>query len=244
MSQMISATESDWRNNEINMEFARMFPRAEQQAQSLSHRYSAPGYSALRTQNNTISTPMEQHFEPNFQPINYGPQCNNSHGDRSLSMSGPISESRNDTAMSPSALTPGSGSHPETPQPRCTSSFANVQPPPIMEYNSDSSVFTAELPPEAKLLMGGGMNDTFSSALYPEPHNWGVPQSYPYSGDSKYIKEEDTGLGVAGESYPELSETLPWDRFDPGTPTKTFGDQEPAWDYFLNENWGNDQQQQ
>ncbi|KAF5582985.1 hypothetical protein FPCIR_9219 [Fusarium pseudocircinatum] len=241
MSQMISATESDWRNNEINMEFARMFPRAEQQAQSLSHRYSTPGYSGLHTQNNTISSPMEQHFEPNFQPINYGQPCSNRNGgNRSLSMSGPISEPRNDAAMSPSALTPGLGSHPETPQPHCTASFANVQPPHMMEYDPDSSAFTSILPTEARLLMGEGMNETFSSNLYSEPHNWGASQSYLYSADSKYVKEEDTGLGIAGESYPEL----PWDRLDTGTPTKTFGDQEPAWDYFLNENWGNDQQQQ
>ncbi|CVK89341.1 uncharacterized protein FMAN_04373 [Fusarium mangiferae] len=244
LSQMMSATESDWRNNEINMEFAKMFPQAKEQAQSLSHRYSTPGYSALHAQNNTISSPMEQHFEPNFQPINYGQPCNNGHGGRSLSMSGPISEPRNDTAMSPSALTPGLGSHPETPQPHCTASFANVQPPHMMEYNADSSAFTSELPTEARLLMGGGMNETFSSALYPEPHNWVGSQSYPYSGDSKYVKEEDAGLGIAGESYPEISDTVPWDRFEAGTPTKTFGDQEPAWDYFLNENWGNDQQQQ
>jgi hypothetical protein len=243
MSKIISATETDWRNNEINMEFARMFPQAHQQAQSLSHRYSAPGYSVLHARNSTVSTPMEQHFDPNFQPINYGQQCNNRHGDRSLSMSGlSPSESRNDTAMSPPALTPGSGSNSETPQPCCTSSFANVQPPPMMEYNPDSSAFTAELPAEAKLLMGAGINDTFGSALYSEPHNWAGPQSYDYSGDSKYYKEEDTELGVAGESYPEISDPLNWDSLD--TPTKPYGDQEPAWDCFLHDNWGNEQQQQ
>ncbi|KAF9767405.1 hypothetical protein IL306_000049 [Fusarium sp. DS 682] len=243
MSQIITATENDWRNNEINMEFAKMFPQAQQQAQSLSHRWSTPGFSVPHARNSSVSTPMEQHFDPNFQPINYGQQCNNRHGDRSHSMSGlSPSQPRNDAAMSPPALTPGSGSHPETPQSRCTSTFANVHPPPMMEFNSDNSAFTAELPPEAKMLMGGvGMNDAFSPSLYSEPHNWGAPQPYGYGGDSKYFKDEDTDLGAAGDNYPEISDSIDWDGLN--TPTKHYGDQDPAWDCFLNDNWSNEQQQ-
>ncbi|KAF4332301.1 hypothetical protein FBEOM_13903 [Fusarium beomiforme] len=243
MSQIMTATENDWRNNEINMEFAKMFPQAQQQAQSLSHRWSTPGYSVPHARNNTVSTPMEQHFDPNFKPINYGQPCNNIHGDRSHSISGlSPSDSRTDAAMSPPALTPGSGSHPETPQSRCISTFANVHPPPMMEFNSDNSAFTAELPPEAKMLMGGvGMNDTFSPSLYSEPHNWGAPQSYGYGGDSKYFKDEDADLGVAGDNYPEISDSIDWDGLN--TPTKHYGDQDPAWDCFLNDNWSNEQQQ-
>ncbi|KAF4455138.1 hypothetical protein F53441_2458 [Fusarium austroafricanum] len=244
MSQLITATENDWRNNEINMAFDKMFPQAQRQAQSMSHRWSTPGYSASHTRNSAVSSPMDQHFDPNFQPVNYAQQ--HRHDERSHSMSGMSpSESRNDAAMSPPALTPGSGSHPETPQSRCTSTFAHVNPPPMMEFNSDGSAFTAELPPEAKMLMGGvGMNDTFSPSLYGEPQNWSTHQTCGYYGDdSKYFKDDDTELGAGGERYPDLLDSVNWNPSDLNTPTKNFVE-EPIWDSFINDTpWTNEQQQ-
>ncbi|KAF4964669.1 hypothetical protein FSARC_7430 [Fusarium sarcochroum] len=245
MSQLLSATEADWRNNEINQTFAQFFPQAQRQAQSMSHRWSTPGFPVPQGQNNRVSSPMEQHFDPNFQQVNYTQQSNNTHDERSHSMSGMSpSESRTDGAMSPPALTPGSGSHPETPQSRCASTFGNVQPQGIMDFN-EGSAFTSELPPEAKMLMGGvGMNDTFSPSLYGEPQNWSAHQPFGYGDDSKYFKDDDTELGAGSDKYPDVLDTMNWGNGgDYSTPTKHYTE-EPSWDSFINDTaWGTEQQQ-
>ncbi|KAF4996256.1 hypothetical protein FGRMN_4612 [Fusarium graminum] len=233
MSQLLSATEADWRNNEINQTFAQFFPQAQRQAQSMSHRWSTPGYSVPQAQNNHVSSPMEQHFDPNFQPVNYR-QSANRHDERSHSMTAlSPTESRSDAAMSPPVLTPGSGSHPETPQSHCAPTFRSTQP--SMDFNSESSAFTAELPAEAKMLMGNmGMGgDGFSPSLYSEPH-WGGPQqTYSYGDDSKYFKEEDTDHLGAGEKYPDL-DPMNWGNGDFSTPTKHYPE-EPSWDTYIND---------
>lgn len=244
MSQLLSATEADWRNNEINQTFAQFFPQAQRQAQSMSHRWSTPGYPVPQQQGNCVSSPMEQHFDPNFQPVNYA-QHSNRHDERSHSMSGlSPTESRTDAPLSPPALTPGSGSHPETPQSRCASTFGNVQQPSMMDFSHEGSAFTTELPAEAKMLLGGmGMNDTFSPSLYGEPPNWGAQQSFAYGEDTKYFKEEETELGVGGEKYPDVLDTMNWGNGDFNTPTKNYTE-EPSWDTFINDTaWGTEQQQ-
>jgi hypothetical protein len=244
MSQLLSATEADWRNNEINQTFAQFFPQAQRQAQSMSHRWSTPGYSVPQPQSNRVSSPMEQHFDPNFQTVNYAQQPTR-HDERNHSMSGlSPTESRNEAPLSPPALTPGSGTHPETPQSRCASTFGNVQPPPMMDFNHESSAFTTELPAEAKMLLGGvGMNDSFSPALYGEHQNWGAQQSFSYGDDAKYFKEEDGELSAGGGSYPDVLDAMHWSNGDFATPTKNMTE-EPSWDTFINDTaWVTEQQQ-
>ncbi|KAM0297587.1 hypothetical protein HYE67_007239 [Fusarium culmorum] len=245
MSQLLSATEADWRNNEINQTFAQFFPQAQRQAQSMSHRWSTPGYSVPQPQNNHVSSPMEQHFDPNFQTVNYAPHQPTRHNERNHSMSGlSPTESRNDGPVSPPALTPGSGTHPETPQSRCASTFGNVQPPPVMDFSHDGSAFTTELPAEAKMLLGGvGMND-FNPTLYGEHQNWGAQQSFHYGEDTKYFKEEDSELDTGYGKYPD-PDTMNWDDANFATPTKYSTDeQEPSWDSYINDTaWVTEQQQ-
>ncbi|KAI1072521.1 hypothetical protein NW752_008816 [Fusarium irregulare] len=244
MSQLLSATETDWRNNEINQTFAQFFPQAQRQAQSMSHRWSTPGYPVPQPQGSHVTSPMEQQFDPNFQAVNYA-QRPNRHDERSHSMSGlSPTDSRNDAPLSPPALTPGSGSHPQTPQSRCASTFTNVQPPPMMDFNHESSAFTTELPAEAKMLLGGvGLNDTFSPAMYGEQQNWGAQQSFGYGDEPKYFKDEDAELGATGEKYPDVLDTMNWGTGDFNTPTKHYTE-EPSWDSFLNDGvWSTEQQQ-
>ncbi|KAL6924749.1 hypothetical protein FSST1_002023 [Fusarium sambucinum] len=240
MSQLLSATEADWRNNEINQTFAQFFPQAQRQAQSMSHRWSTPGYSVPQLQTNSVSSPMEQHFDPNFQAVNYAQQQPIRHDERSHSMSGlSPTESRND-ALSPPALTPGSGTHSETPQSRCASTFANAQQQPVMDFGHEGSAFTTELPAEARMLLDGvGMND-FSPALYGEHQNWGAQPSFHYGDDTKYFKEEETELGAGGENYPDVLDALNWGSGDYATPTKNCTDD---WDTYINDSWATEQQQ-
>ncbi|RGP64930.1 hypothetical protein FLONG3_9398 [Fusarium longipes] len=245
MSQLLSATEADWRNNEINQTFAQFFPQAQRQAQSLSHRWSTPGYSVTQPQSNRVSSPLEQHFDPNFQPVNYAQQQPTRHDERSHSMSGlSPTESRSDAPLSPPVLTPGSGTHPETPQSRCASTFGNVQQPPMMDFNHEGSAFTTELPAEAKMLMGGiGINDSFSPALYGEHHSWGAQQPFSY-GDTKFsIKEEETDTST-GETYPDIIDPMCWNNGEYPTPTKNYPE-EPSWDTFIDPDadWVTDQHQ-
>lgn len=245
MSQLLSATEADWRNNEINSTFAQFFPQAQRQAQSMSHRWSTPGYSVPQTQNNHASSPMEQQqFDPNFQSVNYGQQINR-HDERSHSIAGlSPAESRSDAAMSPTVFTPTSGSHPDTPRSRCTSIFGNPQPPSMMEnFNSDDSAFTTELPAEAKMLMGGmNLGGSFNTPYYGE---WAPHQTFAYDNGPKFFKEkeEENNNLAGGESYPDVPDTMNWGNGDFNTPTKNYAE-EPSWDSFIDDNaWGTSEPQ-
>ncbi|KAF4970294.1 hypothetical protein FZEAL_10079 [Fusarium zealandicum] len=241
MSQLLSATEADWRNNEINQTFAQFFPQADRQAQSLTQRWSTPGFPMSQAQNGRMSSPTDQSFDPQFQSVNYK-QANPNKRNRSASGTSPT-EPQNDTALSPPALTPGS--HPETPQSHCASTFSNNMPPSgMMTFGSENSAFTAELPAEAKMLMGGmGMNDTFSPVLYGDSQNWGNGQSYSYGDDVKFFpKEEESDIGAGSEKYPDVLDSMNWGHGGYSTPSKNLAD-EPSWDSFINDTaWGNEQQ--
>lgn len=237
MSQLLSATEANWRDNEINRTFAHFFPQADRQAQSISQRWSTPGFPMPRSQNDRMSSTSEQ-SEPNFQSVNYDQQNSPEEQHQSRAPMSPTAEVKNEGVVSPPALTPSS--HPETPQSVSTSVFANTMPP-LME----GSAFTAELPAEAKMLMGGmGLDDTFNPGMFGDAHNWGVPtQSYTFEQPKYLSKEEEVDFGFGGgDRYPDSFEPVNW---GPGyaTPTKT-SVEEPSWDVFLNDNWNDQQQQQ
>lgn len=245
MSQLLSATEADWRNNEINSTFAQFFPQAQRQAQSMSHRWSTPGYSAPQTQNNHATSPMEQQpFDPNFQPVNYGQQINR-HDERNHSIAGlSPAESRSDAAMSPTVFTPTSASHPDTPRSRCTSIFGNPQPSNMMEnFNPGDSAFTSELPAEAKMLMGGmDLSGSFNTPYHGE---WTPHQTFSYDTDTKFFKEkeDENNQLPGGETYPDVPDTMNWGNGDFNTPTKNYAE-EPSWDSFIDDNaWVNSEPQ-
>jgi hypothetical protein len=198
MSQLLSATEADWRDNEINRTFAHFFPLVDRQAQHFSQRWSTSGFPMPLPQKGRVLSPTGQSCDPNFDRVDYGQQP--SHNGCSLSLPGILpSETKNEGAASPPALMP---SEPQSPS---ASVFNTVMPPTFMMENS---AFTAELPPEARILTGGvSPVDTFSPTLYGEPQSWGSSAAQSYNHDPlKFLtreEEEKTGLGLGGDQYPE-----------------------------------------
>jgi hypothetical protein len=109
----------------------------------------------------------------------------------------------------------------------------------------ENSAFTAELPPEAKMLMDGvSPVDTFSPALYGEPQSWGPSNTQSYNHDSlKFLtkeEEEEFELCLGGDQYPESFVAVYW---GPGyaTPSKNPAE-ELSCDTFINDNaWSTEQ---
>jgi len=242
MSKLMSATEQDWRDNAVNRAFAEMFPNANQQAQSLSHRWSTPGLNMPMQQSGRLQNPQDSAMDANFQSINYGQR--NSYEERSHSFSGVSpSELGNDAGISSPSLTPGSGSQLETPQSQSTSGFADFMPSNLMEYGTNGSAFTSELPAEAKMMMGDmDMNGSFSSNPYPQDWMSGNEQMYTYPDMPKHIKQENGQVGqdldVHSNLFDDSLGQMDWDASaQPNT------GEEPPWDAFLNDNaWTTDQQ--
>lgn len=243
MSKLMSATEQDWRDNAVNRAFAEMFPNADQQAQSLSHRWSTPGYTMpMQQQSGRLQNTQDPAMNPNFQPVNYGQ--GNGHEERSHLFSGVSpSELGNDGGMSPPDLTPGSESHPETPQSQSTAGFGDFIPSNLMEYGTSGSVFTSELPAEAKMMMGGvDMNNSFGSNPYAQDWMSGNEQMYTYPDMPKHIKQENgqarQDIDLHANLFDDSLGNMDWDASAQSNPCE-----EPSWDTFINDNaWTNDQQ--
>ncbi|KAF7547613.1 hypothetical protein G7Z17_g7603 [Cylindrodendrum hubeiense] len=241
MSKLMSATEQDWRDNAVNRAFAEMFPDADRQAQSLSHRWSTTGYPMPVPQNGRVSSPQDQAIDPNFQPINYGAGSGRDERSRSFSGVSP-SELGKHGNMSPPGLTPGSGSNAETPQSHPSSGFGDFTPSNFMEYGSNESAFTSELPTEARMMMGGmDMSDSLAPNLYTQDWMSGNEPMYTYPDLSKSLKQEDGHIGedMCSNIFENSLGHMDWD----STAQPSTGE-EPSWDTFINDNaWSTDQQQ-
>ncbi|KAK7402687.1 hypothetical protein QQX98_011551 [Neonectria punicea] len=212
MAHMVSATERDWRDNDINRQFARCFPSADQ---NISERWATPRFS--------ISQPA-----PDVQAMHhYGPR-------HSLS-----SASSNEDALSPSALTPESTPSPATPQPPSAPAFETAMAPSsFVDYASDRSPFTAELPLEAKMLMTGGADrhDAFDPAVYCQQWDTALTNSY----EVPKCANADDELDPAQNFYFDGLDAINWDPVPP--PNNTSAD-ELSWNTFINDSaWSNDQQ--
>jgi hypothetical protein len=102
----------------------------------------------------------------------------------------------------------------------------------------ENSAFTAELPPEAKMLMDGvSPVDTFSPALYGEPQSWGSSNAESYNYDLFKLlaeEEEEFELSLGGDQYPG---SFVAGYRDPGyaTPSKNPA-KELSRDIFINDN--------
>ncbi|EEU45947.1 uncharacterized protein NECHADRAFT_100020 [Fusarium vanettenii 77-13-4] len=261
MSTLITATENDWRNNEINTTFDQFFPNVQSRARAASQWSTSQGFLP-QTLHSPVATPRvlsvgEQHFNMQFHPVNYGHpnngqqnngkpnngqqnngqpksrqpssgQQNNGqqNNERHLSTASlPVSptEDRNNVPMSPPALTPGSMSHPETPRSRHGSAFVATQ---SQSYNtrgfdSESSSFTSQLPPEARMFLGGvGLGNPYGP-MYHEPQMWPAQsfsldagadptQFFGYTPDTKPLKEGETTEASGGEQYPDPFTIMNW----------------------------------
>ncbi|KAJ4209146.1 hypothetical protein NW767_001055 [Fusarium falciforme] len=83
MSKLLSATDNDWRNNEINTTFDQFFPNVQSRVRAASHQHwsTGQGFSVPQTLQSPVATPRapsvgEPPFNMHFHPINYG-QPNN-----------------------------------------------------------------------------------------------------------------------------------------------------------------------
>ncbi|KAJ3468767.1 hypothetical protein FSOLCH5_007235 [Fusarium solani] len=83
MSKLLSATDNDWRNNEINTTFDQFFPNVQSRVRAASHQQWSTGQGfpvpqTLQSQQATPRVPSvgEPPFNMQFHPINYG-QPNN-----------------------------------------------------------------------------------------------------------------------------------------------------------------------
>ncbi|KAH7156853.1 hypothetical protein EDB81DRAFT_840834 [Dactylonectria macrodidyma] len=243
MSKYMSATEQDWRDNAVNRAFAEMFPDANRHAQSLSHRWSTPGFPVPASQNGRLPNAQDQAFDPSFQPVSY--EAGKTHNDRSRSFSG-VSPTElgndNHNHTSPPDLTPGTASHPDTPVSQPALGFGEFSPNNFMGYSSHESSFTSELPAEARMLMEG-MDLSSSLAPGANPQDW-MPSNEPmfaYADFNQPIKQEARQVGQGMDMHAGLFdnslEHMDWDTAQPGN------GEEPSWDTFLNDTaWTNDQQ--
>jgi len=236
MSKYVSAAEQDWRDNAVNRAFAEMFPDASRQAQSLSQRWSTPGFPAPASQNGRLPNAQDQTFDPSFQPISY--DAGNSHDDRSRSFSGvsPSELGSGNNHTSPPSLTPGTTSHPDTPISQSALGFGEFAPNNFIDYSSHESAFTSELPAEARMLMEG-MDLSGSLAPGANPQDWlsSNEPMFSYTDFNQPIKQE--GMDMHAGLFDNSLEHMDWDIAQPGN------GEEPSWDTFLNDTaWTNDQQ--
>ncbi|KAL6356581.1 hypothetical protein LRP88_10184 [Fusarium phalaenopsidis] len=83
MSKLLSATDNDWRNNEINTTFDQFFPNVQSRVRAASHQHwsTGQGFSVPQTLQSPVATPRvpsvgEPPFNMQFHPINYGQPSN------------------------------------------------------------------------------------------------------------------------------------------------------------------------
>lgn len=84
MSKLLSATDNDWRNNEINTTFNQFFPNVQSRVRAASQQHWSTGqggYPVQQPLQSPVATPRvlsvgEQPFNMHFHPVNYG-QPNN-----------------------------------------------------------------------------------------------------------------------------------------------------------------------
>ncbi|KAM4056616.1 hypothetical protein HRG_003485 [Hirsutella rhossiliensis] len=207
MSALLARTNDEWRENEINRLFAQSFPNADQQAQQLSQGMPGPMYNVQP------QSPVER---PVFQSVSYVPRSRHRSQARSRSVASPTN------VTSPVAPTPNS--IPATP-----SMDSAMSPGTPLDFGSSGgSAFTAELPPEAKMLMGGmGMDNAYSQVMYsPE---WASPNPYyDFNDMSRPVKTGDAHDGLVPDYFG--NEPTPQFKWDPAS-----GGVEESWDTFIND---------
>ncbi|KAL2752176.1 hypothetical protein ACRALDRAFT_1066226 [Sodiomyces alcalophilus JCM 7366] len=161
-SMVAGLRNEDWQQNPINKLFAEQFPNADKHAQAMNRNYAANSayYGPVMGQDSPPSHregSVSSTMSPPFGPVNYHPQGHPSH-ERSHSVElSPID--RRDSGLSPLSMAPSSAapfSPPQSvsgyPQDMMDQSYLPV------DYSTDNSYFTAELPQEVKMMAGPGMD--------------------------------------------------------------------------------------
>lgn len=256
MSKLLSSTDTDWRNNEINTTFDQFFPNVNHRVRAASQQWHAPPNFPLPqgvqspVATSRVPNVAEQPINTQFQPINYG-QANNERNPSSTGLPASPTEPRNDMPMSPPALTPGgSMSHPETPRSRHGSSFGATR------FNSDGSAFTTQLPAEARMILGGaGLNTTYGTPVYCDPQQWqhqsfsfdntgnATDELFSYSPDTKPLKQGELTDVPGSEQYPDPFVNMSWGNQNQGESDASAKNVPEDWEAYIDDSaWANNQQ--
>ncbi|KAG9249501.1 uncharacterized protein F5Z01DRAFT_697815 [Emericellopsis atlantica] len=228
MSQFMQRSNDAWAENPINRLFAQSFPDAgvhaqhitrqlslgntqqQQQQQHQQQNVQSPGPQSPHPQN--LQSPMSPAF--NQQPFLSVPTHNH---ERHGSVMSAVSPTNADTKFSPTLT--HDASSPATP--------ATLAPQPQYAGNDSQSIFTADLPPEMRLLMG-------MPNMEPNPHsqniyaqNWQSMRNGFYDGMSAPQKLGEYDQPPADNMFADaMAEDANWQ----------YRTEEPAWDSFLNDN--------
>lgn len=162
MASMVAGMRNeDWLQNPINKMFAEQFPNADKHAQAMSHRLSTssyytsvntPGPASTPTQDTRTMSTDNGPMSPSFGSVDYNSQAQFSTRSQSIAMS-PMSPTERNGPLSPGIS--------EAP---VLSDYRQPFSPDSSMYDN-SSVFTSELPMEAKMMAGLDMQDPMSSML-------------------------------------------------------------------------------
>jgi len=225
MSQFMQRSNDAWAQNPVNRLFAQSFPDAGVHAQQITRQMSLGSPQPQQTQQQQQQAPMQSPvpqsphsqipqspMSPCFQqPFQSMPTHNLERHDSSASA---VSPTNVGTKLSPTltheASTPATPAH----QPQ----FAEDEP---------QSIFTSDLPPEMRLLMGmpNMEPNPFSQNIY--GHNWQSMDSGFYDTMSAPQKLGEYDQPPADSMFGEaMGDDANWQ----------YRTEEPAWDNFLNDN--------
>ncbi|KJZ77159.1 hypothetical protein HIM_03480 [Hirsutella minnesotensis 3608] len=218
MSALLARTNDEWRENEINRLFAQSFPNAGQQAQQLSQGMSGAMYNV------PPQSPVER---PIFQSVTYVPRSRHRSQARSRSTASPANPTPSTNPTSPVSPTPAS--IPDTSATRTTSSIdGTMTSGTSLDFGAPSgSAFTAELPPEAKMLMGGmGMDGVYGSMPYSPA--WASPSPFYDMGDfNGSMKPGEMNENLFPEYFNGEASPMKWE--------PSAGGLDESWDAFIND---------
>ncbi|KAJ4235880.1 hypothetical protein NW759_000965 [Fusarium solani] len=121
MSKLLSATDNDWRNNEINTTFDQFFPNVQSRVRAASHQQWSTGQGfpvpqTLQSQQATPRVPSvgEPPFNMQFHPINYG-QPNNGQQNNGQQNNGQQNNGQQNNGQQNNERNPSTASLPVSP---------------------------------------------------------------------------------------------------------------------------------
>ncbi|XWW92338.1 hypothetical protein V2A60_000261 [Cordyceps javanica] len=253
MSTILARTNDEWRQNEVNKRFAQLFPQhanfeTQRQASSMSPAAPNSPPQAQSPQQQQQQQQEQQQQQQQQQPFPQRPQPVPQQFQHIHAHSEPFphtqqfypqhhASQQHVRAFSTSALGQCPPPHPDFLRqdsgialPTSPPNFDISQPESPIDLGSSRSAFTSELPPEARMMMMGGMSMStgFDNAL----PNWAAPPAqFPMSEIPRASK---------GEEEQVVSPTD--DDFDMHNPKWDPLMDDTTWNAFINDNaWADSQ---
>ncbi|KAH7161855.1 hypothetical protein EDB81DRAFT_353691 [Dactylonectria macrodidyma] len=220
MFNAASATEQDWRENEVNQAFAQFFPQVHQ---NLARRWSAPRASM----SSGISGSQLSH-EPSSQHFNYSQGYGPLERSASLPATMEFVPGQHHTNQYPPALTNASGSLPDSPRSQASVFVNETLPAPAVKLESPTC--TPDFYQEEPMLIDGvGQPDALNAPLC-DPQNVtnDLPMNNFYGWSEGVVMENERHQGTHGV---EVLPSIKWNQpTRPNDPTDEF-----PWDRFIND---------